>query len=123
MRNISHVQMKWKESFNFQTKVNPNYSFNHGNMENKILSHLDYGFNLCSQGAPKEALEASNTILKMVENHSSALNLKAVSLWVLKQYKEALKCITRAFNFEPGNKSISDNYAFMKKKCEEMNVL
>jgi ubiquinone/menaquinone biosynthesis C-methylase UbiE len=116
LRNLTFIQFSWKDRFHYRVEDDPACPYDYRRPQDALLAHLDHGFNLCSQGAATAALPEADSVLAIDANHPDGLNLRGVIAWTLGHRDEGLKFVRRAAELAPKNKTIADNYRFMRDK-------
>ena len=119
LRNLTVIQMPWEGRFEYRVEDDPACPYDYRRPQDALMAHLDHGFNLSSQGAAAPALHEADAVLAIDGNHPDGLNLRGVIAWTLGHREEGLRYVRRATELAPRNKTIADNYRFMRDKYAE----
>ena len=120
LRNLTFIQLPWQGRFEYRVIDDPSCPYDYGHPRDALLAHLDHGFNLSSQGAAEAALREADSVLAIDGNHADGLNLRGVIAWTLGRHEEGLSYVRRAAEVAPNNKTITDNYRFMRDTYAEI---
>ncbi|MBI5115348.1 methyltransferase domain-containing protein [Candidatus Poribacteria bacterium] len=122
LRNVSFIQLAWEGRFDFRVEDDPACPYDYHRPKDALLAHIDCGYNLCNQGAPQAALPEAEAALAIDGNHPDSLNMRGLIAWASGHYKEGLEHVRRAAELAPENKTIAENFRFMREKYTQISA-